>query len=196
MVFTLSGRIKVEQAAELQRLLGRGGMHDDPGRSTCISVVSINKQQKDVTRGDLMTSKTRGNGVFQAMGWGVGSVIVLLLISAGLKFFAQQALGQEASEARVATMLLALYLASWLYVLGIVGLVLLSVRWLMGWQRIRVKRAAMTQYAPAEPRSRRLKKPEVEGPLSFQQGVAPVVPSRSPKESVDENEPNRLTRVA
>lgn len=146
--------------------------------------------------GGLMYSKTRENSVFQGMRWGSGSVIVLLIISAGLEFFAQQVHGHEASEASVATLLLALYLASWLYILGLVGLVFLSVWWLVGWLRMLVARAAMSRHSPAEPGRRHLNKPELQGSLSFQQGVAPVVPSRSPKESVDENEPNSLTRVA
>lgn len=149
-----------------------------------------------MTRGDLMNRKTRGNGVFQGIGWVVGSVSLLLIISDGLALAARQALRQEVSEAGVAALLLALYLASWLYVLGIVGLVLLSVWWLVGWRRVRVTGAAVSRYSLAELRRAHLEKPELEGPLSFGQGVAPVVPSRSPHKSVDENEPNSLTKVA
>ena len=111
-----------------------------------------------------MNSKTRGNGVFQEIGWVIGSVSLVLIISAGLALAAQQVLGQEVSEASVAALLLTLYLASWLYVLGIVGLVLLSVWWLVGWRRVWVTRAVMSRYSQA--------------PQFLEQGVAPVVPSR------------------
>ena len=139
-----------------------------------------------------MNNKSQGNAVFQGMGWVAGIASLLLLISAGLELFVQQTLGHHS----VATVLLALSLASWSYVLGLVGLLFLAVRWLVEWRRVRVKRAAMSRDASAGRRSRRLEKPELEGPISFQQGVDLVVPSRSPKESVDENEPNNLTRVA
>lgn len=168
-------------------------MSDDPGSGICVSDVLINKQQKNMTRGGLMTSKAPGNGVFQGMGWVVGSVSLLLLISAvGLALFAQQVLGQ----ASVATILLALYLASLLYVVGLVGLVLLTVWWLVGWLRVRGKRAAMSGYASAEPRSRRLEKPEPEDLQFLQQGVAPVVPGRSSRESDDRNKAASPSRVA
>lgn len=145
-----------------------------------------------MTRGELMNSKTQGNTVFQGMGWVAGIASLLLLIGAGLELFVQQTLGHSS----VATVLLALFLAFWSYALGLGLLLFLSVRWLVRWWLVRVTRAAVSRDAPVTPRSRRLEKPELEGALSFRQGVAPVVPSRSPKESVDENEPNNLTRVA
>jgi len=139
-----------------------------------------------------MNSKTQGNGMLQRMGWVAGIASLLLLISVGLELFVQQTLGYSSAG----TVILALFLAFWSYVLGLGVLLFLAMWCLVEWRRVRVTRAAMSRYASAEPRSRRLEKPELEGPLSFQQGVAPVVPSRSPKESVDENEPNNLTRVA
>ena len=155
-------------------------MSDDPGSVTCIS------------DGGLMNSKTRGNGGFQGMGWVGGGAAALLLISAGLTLFVGQAVGQVS----VATILLALYLASLSYVLGLVGLVLLSLWWLLVWRRVRVTRAAMSRYAPAEPRSRRLDKPELEDPQILQQAVAPVVPTRSSRESDDKNKTASPSRVA
>jgi hypothetical protein len=139
-----------------------------------------------------MNSKTQGNAVFQRMGRVAGIASLLLLISVGLELFVQQTLGYSSAG----TVILALFLAFWSYVLGLGVLLFLAMWSLVEWRRVRVTQAAMSRYAPAEPRSRHLEKPELEGPLSFQQGVAPVVPSRSPKESVDENEPNNLTRVA
>ena len=126
--------------------------------------------------------------MFQGMGWVAGITSLLLLISAGgLELFAQQTLGQTS----VATILLTLFLAFWSYVLGIVGLVL-SVVW---WLHVRGKRAAMSGYASAEPRSRRLEKPELEAQF-LEHGVAPVVPSRSSRESDDRNKAASPSRVA
>ncbi len=140
-----------------------------------------------------MNSKTRENGVFQRMGRVVGSVSLLLLISAGgLELFAQQTLGQVS----VATILLTLFLAFWSYVLGLVGLLFLSVQWLVSWRRVRVKRAAMSRYSPAEPRSRRLEQPELENPQSLQQGMAPAVPTRSSTESDNRIKATSPSRVA
>jgi len=140
-----------------------------------------------------MTSKTQWNGGFKRMGRAVGSVSLLLLISAGgLELFAQHALGQ----ASVATLLLTLFLAFWSYVLGIVGLLFLSVWWLMGWLRVQVQPAAMNRYAPAELRSRRLEEPEPANPQFLQQVVAPAVPSRSSRENDDRTKATSPSRVA
>ena len=137
-----------------------------------------------------MTSKTRATSTFQRAGWVV--VSLLLLISAGLPLFARQALGQVS----VATIILALYLASWSYVLGLVGLLFLSVRWLVNWWRLRVKPAAMSRYSPAESRSRRLEKLELGDHQFIEKGMAPVVPSRSSRHSNDLNKGTSSTRVA
>ena len=140
-----------------------------------------------------MNSKTRGNSVFQGMGWVVGSVSLVLLVSAvGLALFARQALGQVS----VATIILPLYLASWSYVLGLVGLLFLSVRWLVSWRRLWVKPAAMSRYSPAESRSRRLEKLELRDHQYIEKGIAPVVPSRSSRESDDRNKATSPSRVA
>jgi hypothetical protein len=141
-----------------------------------------------------MKSQTQSNDFFKRMGWVVlGSASMLLILSAGgLELFAQQRLGQD----NLTTVLLALYLASWSYVLGLVGLVLLSVWWLVEWVRVRAKQAAKIRYSPAEPRRRHLEQPELEDPQSLQQGVAAEVLSRSSRERGDGNEANRQTRVA
>jgi len=140
-----------------------------------------------------MNSKTRGNSVFQGMGWIVGSVSLVLLVSAvGPALFARQALGQVS----VATIILALYLASWSYVLGLVGLLFLSVRWLVSWRRLWVKPAAMSRYSPAESRSRRLEKLELRDHQFIEKGMAPVVPSRSSRENDDRNKATSPSKVA
>ena len=165
----------------------------------------MNKQQEDALHsvphaiftpmisGDLMNSKTRENGDFQRTGWIVGSASLLLLISAGLELFVQQTLEHNS----VATVLLALYLALWSYVLGLGILLFLAMWCLVEWRRVRVKRAAMSNDSSAGPRSRHLEQPELRDPQYIQQGVAPVVPSRSSRESDDSrNETNNRTRVA
>ena len=131
-----------------------------------------------------MNSTTPGNRVLQGIGWVVGSVSLVLLVSAeALTLFTRQALGQVS----VATILLALYLASRSYVLGLVGLLFLSVRWLVSWRRLWVKPAAMSRYSPAESRSRRLEKLELRDHQFIEKGMAPVVPSRSSGENDDRN---------
>jgi hypothetical protein len=139
-----------------------------------------------------MNSKTRGDDVIQGMGWVAGSASALLLISDGLALLAQQAHEQVS----VTILLLALYLAPWLYVLGLVGLLFFSVWWLVGWLRVLVKQAAVNRYSSAEPRSRHLESLELEGPQFLQQGVTPVVPSGSSRDSDDRNKATSLTRVA
>ena len=74
-------------------------------------------------------STTQRNGRFQGIRWVAGNVSLLLLLTAGLQLFAHQTLMHSSA----ATIILALVLATWSYVLGL-GLVLfLSVGWLIEW---------------------------------------------------------------
>src|SRR5262245_19246267 len=108
--------------------------------------------------GARMNHKPHRNSVLPGMRWVVGSISLSLLINAGaLALFAQ-----EFGHDNLATVLLALHMASWSYVLGIVGLVLVSVWWFVGWLRAQVKRAR-SRYFPAEPRRRHLEKAELGG---------------------------------
>ncbi|MGH7230219.1 MAG: hypothetical protein ACREJU_02530 [Nitrospiraceae bacterium] len=125
------------------------------------------------------------------MEWVIGSVSLLLLFSAGgLALFARQGVG----PATVATKLLALYLASWSYVLGLVGLFLSLAWWLVSRRRVRPTRVALNRYSPAEPR--RLEEPEPEGLQFFEHDPAPVVASRLSGQSNDRNKAISSTRVA
>jgi hypothetical protein len=126
-----------------------------------------------------MNSHTGRNGEFQGMGWVGDSAVLLLLIGTGLVVFVQQTL----EHVSLATTLLALYLSSWAYVLGLLGLLFLSVRWLVSWQRVRATRAAMSRYSPA---------PQ----FPLQQGVAPVVPNRTSVEGDERNSTTMPSRVA
>ena len=110
-----------------------------------------------------MYRKTRGNGVFQGMGWMIGSVSMLFLISVGLEVFVRQAFRQ----ASIATILLALSLASWSYVLGLVGLIFLTVWWLLKWRSVRIERAVMREHPPAEPSCRPVENPVLADPQFF-----------------------------
>ena len=132
------------------------------------------------------------NGQFSWTGWVVGGASLLLFLSADLELFVQQTLGHN----DVATVILALLLALWSYVLGLGVFLVLAVWCLVEWRRVRVKRAAMSSDASAGPRSRHLEQPELRAPQSLQQGVAPVAPSRSSRESADGNETTNRTRVA
>ena len=72
-------------------------------------------------RGDVMKSK-----VGRVRVWAAGIAGLFLLISVGLEVYVEQALGQ----ASPITLLLTLYVASWAFVVGMVGLVVLSGWWL------------------------------------------------------------------
>ena len=111
-----------------------------------------------------MNRKTRGNGVFQGMGWMIGSVSMLFLISVGLELFVRQAFRQ----ASIATILLALSLASWSYVLGLIGLIFLTVWRLLKWRSLRIERAVMRKHPPAEPSRRPVENPVLADPQFFE----------------------------
>jgi hypothetical protein len=110
--------------------------------------------------GDLMNRKTRENGLFQGMGWMIGTVSLLFLISAGLELFVRQTFRQ----ASVATILLALSLARWSYVLGSGGLIFLTLWWLLKWRSLRIQRAVMREQPPAEPNRRPVENPVLADP--------------------------------
>jgi hypothetical protein len=139
-----------------------------------------------------MNRKTPENRVFQGMGWMIGTVSTLFLISAGLELFVRQAFRQVS----IATVLLALSLASWSYVLGLVGLIFLTVWWLVKLWHVRVKRVVMSRNSSAGSRSGHFEKPELRDSQYPQRGMAPTVPSRSSGESNDGNVTSSLTRVA
>jgi len=111
-------------------------------------------------QGDRMNRKTRGHGLFQGMGWMIGTVSLLFLISAGLELFVRQMFRQ----ASVATILLALSLARWSYVLGSGGLIFLTVWWLLKWRSLRIQRAVMREYPPTEPGRRPVENPVLADP--------------------------------
>jgi hypothetical protein len=81
-----------------------------------------------------MKNGTPTHSVFTRMGWFLGSGGTLLLLSAGLEFFARQTVEQ----ASFATILELLYLAFWSYVLGVVILLLMPIVVLVMWLRDRV----------------------------------------------------------
>ena len=140
-----------------------------------------------------MKSKTLANRVLQSREWIIGSAVALLLISAGgLALLAQHA----PEQANVATLLLAIYLGFWSYVLGLIGLFLSLAWWLVSRRRLWVTQSAMSRYSPAEPRRRHLVTPEPEHSHFLQQEVAPVASSRSSMEVEDKDQSNSRTRVA
>jgi hypothetical protein len=115
------------------------------------------KSRQRNSGGDFMNSK---NGKFSWMGWVVGGAGLLLLLSAALELFVQQTLGHHS----VATVILAHYLAFWSYALGLGGLLVFAVWWLVEWGRARVKQAAMSRDASAGQRSQHLENPESREP--------------------------------
>ena len=93
-----------------------------------------------------MNSHTQGQGGTPRIGWPAGTVGGFLLASAGLELLAHQMFG----ETDVDTLLWALYVGFWTYVLGLVGVLALSVRWLVDWRRDRADRKALSRLSPAE----------------------------------------------
>ena len=139
-----------------------------------------------------MNTQTQEDGGIQRIGWLAGTVGTLLLTSAGLELLAHQMFGQT----DVDTLLWALYLGFWTYVLSIVGFLILSIRWLMDWRLVRANRVAMNRLFPTESKRRHLEKLEQEHPQFLQEGVASVTPSRSFGDVTARNDTNNLNRVA
>ncbi len=103
-----------------------------------------------------MNIQTQEDGGIQGIGWLAGTVGALLFISAGLGLLVHQVFGQTDMD----TLLWALYLGFWTSVLGIVGFLVLSIRWSVDCRRVRTNRAAMNRLSPVfstrltrEPRS-------------------------------------------
>jgi len=128
------------------------------------------------------------------MEWAVAGVSLLLLIIAGeLALFAQRALGPDDWTAA----LLAFYLASWSYVVGMAILAILLLWELIGWLCMHMKQAVMSRISAAEPRHRPFEKSALRDPQYSQWGMAPpTAPSRSSGESDNGKETHSLTKVA
>jgi hypothetical protein len=99
-----------------------------------------------------MKRKTR-HPVLRGMIWVGGIAGLLLSLSIGLELFVLQAHGTIA----ITTLLLALYLAAWSYVLGLAGVALLSVWWMVGRLGWKASPAPIDDVS-IEPRTRSLRK--------------------------------------
>jgi hypothetical protein len=75
---------------------------------------------------ETRTQHTRDRGI-RAIGWLGGLVGGLLFAGLGLELLAHQTFGPT----DVATLLLAIYLATWFSVLGVAGFLVLSIAWLL-----------------------------------------------------------------
>ena len=140
----------------------------------------------------LTDRKTREHGVFEGLGWMVGSISLLFLFSAGLEFFVRQGVRQVS----VATFLLALSLASWSFVLGLGVWLVFVVWWFVKWRHGRVKRQVMSRPSFAGSQSLQLETSKLRDPQSPQWGTAPSVPHHSAEASEDGHETHNLPRVA
>jgi hypothetical protein len=131
------------------------------------------------------TSRKEREGETQRIEWLAYTGGSLLLISAGLQLLAHRVFGQI----DVYTLLWALSLGFWTYVLGFAGVLLLSVLWLVDWWRVGASRKTMNPLPFTESKHRRLKESELEGPLQIlEQDMASVVPGRSSWDCNDGNE--------
>ena len=86
----------------------------------------------------MKTQQHKNVEEFRGIGWLAGSVGGLLLTSLGLELIAHQVFGQTDA----ATLILALYLAFWISGVGVVGFLVLSMRWFVEWRRGRMDRTA------------------------------------------------------
>lgn len=140
-----------------------------------------------------MNTTIQRNGRMQRIWWLTGIVGGLLLISLGLELLARQVFGQT----DVGTLLWALYLGFWSFVLGTTGFLLLAAQWLIEWKHIRVNTLAMNRLSPTESTSRHFEKSELDALFpTLQQNVTSVAPGRPPWECHDQNEAGDQTKVA
>lgn len=91
-----------------------------------------------INDGDPMNTTIQQDTPSRRIGWLAGTVGGLLLISLGLEFIAHQVFG----ETDAATLILTLYLAFWISGLGVIGFLVLSIRWFVEWRRGRMDRTA------------------------------------------------------
>ncbi|MCS6304259.1 MAG: hypothetical protein H8K07_11425 [Nitrospira sp.] len=140
-----------------------------------------------------MNTKIRGDRRIQHIGWPTGIVGGLLLVSFGLELLARQVFGQT----DVATLLWALYVGFWTFVLGTTGFLLLATQWVIEWRHLRAGPAAMNQLFSVESKSSRFEKPELEAVFPIrQQSMTSVIHGRSSLEGHDRNEVGDRTKVA
>ena len=80
-----------------------------------------------------MNRATQRDAASNGTNWVAASAAALLLVSAGLELLAHQFFGQTS----MATLLLAVYLGFWSFVLGIIFVFVLALRGLLAWWRLR-----------------------------------------------------------
>lgn len=126
----------------------------------------------------IKISRKEDNGIIRRNGWLAGTAGSLFLISAGLELIAHRIFGQIDMD----TLIWALALGFWAYVLGCTGLLILLGRWLVDWRRVRTSK---------------LEGRELEArPYILEQGLAPAVPGRSSWTCDGGNKTDSRTRVA
>lgn len=129
----------------------------------------------------------------QYFGWPTSIVGGLLFISLGLELLARQAFGRT----DVGTLLWALYLGFWTFVLGTTGFLLLAVEWWVKWRHARTSPVVKNRLSSIESMSGRFEKTELEAPVpALQQSTASVASSRPSWECHDQNEAGAQTKVA
>jgi hypothetical protein len=140
-----------------------------------------------------MNTKIQENARIQDFGWPAGIVGGLLFISLGLQLLAHQVFGQT----DVDTLLWALSLGFWSFVLGTTGFLLLAVRWLVEWRRFRVNPVTMNRLSSTESKSSHFEKPELEALFpTLQRSVTSVAHGRRSLKGHERNEPDDRIKVA
>lgn len=140
-----------------------------------------------------MNTMMQRDGRTQHIEWPTGIVGGLLFISLGLELLAHQVFGQT----DVGTLLWALYLGFWTFVLGATGFLILAVQWWVEQRQARTRPTAMNRLSSTESTSSRFEKSELEASFSIlQQSMTSVASGRPPWECHDQNEAGDQTKVA
>ena len=140
-----------------------------------------------------MNTKIQENARIQDFGWPAGIVGGLLFISLGLQLLAHQVFGQT----DVDTLLWALSLGFWSFVLGTTGFLLLAVRWLVEWRRFRVNPVTMNRLSSTESKSSHIEKPELEALFpTLQRSMTSVAHGRRSLKGHERNETDDRIKVA
>jgi hypothetical protein len=114
-----------------------------------------------------MNTTTQEDARILQIGWPTGIVGGLLLTSLGLELLAHQVFGQT----DVGTLLWALYLGFWSFVLGTAGYLLLAAQWLVEWRRDQTSSATMNRASSYESTSSSVEKSELCSPSPYSSRV-------------------------
>lgn len=125
------------------------------------------------------------------MNWLVVGAGAVLLISAGLELLAHQFFGQTS----MATLLLAVYLGFWSFVLGIIFVFVLALRGLLAWWRLRAAGETVRRDSVSGPGTRSFVEPGQQAARSVAPDAVLIGPSSRAATGSNEDIPSRLPKA-